>query len=156
MIVFVNRVTLIALSALVVVPGRARAQGVDPRPANGASLNQQPAFPGQTDAPERKLNVNFEIVTVADSINTGWSVAFLPNGKMLVTQRGGQLLLLGADGSETFEVPLGRPRAVHRLWWSSFDAHLYQLTLRLPEGPPKPLALRIEPARDLIRRNEEE
>ena len=70
---------------------------VDPRPANGAT--QRPAFPGQTDAPERKLNVNFDVVTVADNINTGWSVAFLPNGKMLVTQRGGQLLVLGADGS---------------------------------------------------------
>jgi hypothetical protein len=60
-------------------------------------------------------------------------------------------VLLGADGSVTFEVPLGRPRAVHRLWWNAFDVHLYQLTLRLPEGPPKPIALRIEPARDLIR-----
>ena len=70
---------------------------VDPRPANGAE--QRPAFSGQTDAPERKLNVNFEIVTVADSINTGWSLAFLPNGKMLVTQRGGRLLVVNADGS---------------------------------------------------------
>jgi aldose sugar dehydrogenase len=70
---------------------------VDPRPANGA--DQRPAFAGQTDAPERKLNVNFDIVTVADSINTGWSVAFLPNDKLLVTQRGGQLLVLGPGGS---------------------------------------------------------
>lgn len=73
------------------------AQGADPRPANGAS--QTPAFPGQTDAPERKLNVNFQVVTVAENINTGWSLAFLPNGKMLVTERGGTLLLLGPGGA---------------------------------------------------------
>ena len=74
------------LVAAVIVPGRVTAQGVDPRPANGA--NQKPAFAGQTDAPEQKLDVNFEVVTVADNINTGWSVAFLPDGKMLVTERG--------------------------------------------------------------------
>ena len=73
------------LVAAVIVPGRVTAQGVDPRPANGA--NQKPAFAGQTDAPEQKLDVNFEVVTVADNINTGWSVAFLPDGKMLVTDR---------------------------------------------------------------------
>src|SRR6185503_12440645 len=97
MTVFVNRLTLMIFAAVVVAPSRGMAQGVDPRPANG--VDQRPAFPGQTDAPERKLNVNFEVVTVADNVNTGWSVAFLPNGKMLVTQRGGQLLVLAADGS---------------------------------------------------------
>ena len=97
MTVCVRRLALTALAASAMVPAHGVAQGVDPRPANGA--DQRPAFPGQTDAPERKLNVNFEVVTVADNINTGWAVAFLPNGKLLVTQRGGQLLMLGADGS---------------------------------------------------------
>ena len=87
------------LVAAVIVPGRVTAQGVDPRPANGA--NQKPAFAGQTDAPEQKLDVNFEVVTVADNINTGWSVAFLPDGKMLVTERGGTLLVIGADGAKS-------------------------------------------------------
>ncbi len=87
------------LVAAVIVPGRVTAQGVDPRPANGA--NQKPAFAGQTDAPEQKLDVNFEVVTVADNINTGWSVAFLPDGKMLVTERGGNLLVIGADGAKS-------------------------------------------------------
>lgn len=97
MTVFVRRLALTVFVASVAGPAHGMAQGVDPRPANGA--DQRPAFPGQTDAPERKLNVNFEVVTVADNINTGWALAFLPNGKMLVTQRGGQLLVLSADGS---------------------------------------------------------
>ena len=87
------------LVAAVIVPGRVTAQGVDPRPANGA--NQKPAFAGQTDAPEQKLDVHVEVVTVADNINTGWSVAFLPDGKMLVTERGGNLLVIGADGAKS-------------------------------------------------------
>ncbi len=94
-----NQLRLLALATLATatVAGRGAAQGVDPRPANGA--DQRPAFAGQTDAPERKLNVNFQVETVADNINAGWALAFLPNGKMLVTQRGGQLLLLGPGGA---------------------------------------------------------
>ncbi len=98
-----KRIPLAALIACAVVSQNGPAQGVDPRPANGASLVPPllPAFPGQTDAPERKLNVAFDVVTVADGINTGWSLAFLPNGKMLVTERGGRLLVVGADGSKS-------------------------------------------------------
>jgi glucose/arabinose dehydrogenase len=88
---------VLATVAMAAIAVTAAAQGVDPRPANGA--NQRPAFAGQTDAPERKLNVNFRVETVADNINTGWAVAFLPNGKMLVTQRWGTLLLLGPNGA---------------------------------------------------------
>ena len=72
------------------------AQGVDPRPPNGAG--QVPAFPGQTDAPERKANVAFEAVTVVEGLQNPWSVAFLPGGKMLITERPGRLRVLGTDG----------------------------------------------------------
>ena len=45
-------------------PATAGAQrGVDRRPPNGR--NQTPAFPGQTDAPEHKSSVAFDVVTVA-------------------------------------------------------------------------------------------
>jgi glucose/arabinose dehydrogenase len=72
------------------------AQGVDPRPPNGAG--QTPAFAGQTDAPERKANVAFEAVTVVEGLQNPWSVAFLPGGKMLITERPGRLRVLGTDG----------------------------------------------------------
>jgi glucose/arabinose dehydrogenase len=82
-----------------VVPGCADAQntGVDKRPANGR--DQRPAFAEQTDAPERKLNVAFDVVTVAEGLQNAWGLAFLPNGKMLVTERPGRLRVVGADGA---------------------------------------------------------
>jgi aldose sugar dehydrogenase len=82
---------------------------VDPRPANDP--NQKPAFAGQTDASERKSNVAFDVVTVAEGLVNPWSLAFLPNGKMLVTERPGRLRIVTADGKLS-EPVTGLP-AVH-------------------------------------------
>lgn len=68
----------------------------DPRPANNPE--QKPAFAGQTDAPEQKLNVAFDVVTVVEGLQNPWSVAFLPGGKMLITERPGRLRVLSTDG----------------------------------------------------------
>ena len=84
--------------------------GRRPRPPNGTS--QVPAFAGQTDAPERKLGVAFDVVTVAEGLETPWSVAFLPNGKMLVTERPGRLRIVSADGSKS--EPVDGPAAGRR------------------------------------------
>jgi glucose/arabinose dehydrogenase len=86
----------IALATLAVLPDTALAQGADPRPANNPE--QKPAFAGQTDAPEQKLGVAFDVVTVVEGLQNPWSVAFLPGGKMLITERPGRLRVLGTDG----------------------------------------------------------
>jgi glucose/arabinose dehydrogenase len=83
------------LTALLLTAAVAAQQGVDPRPPNGT--DQKPAFSGQTDAPERKSSVAFDVVTVVDGLQNPWSLAFLPSGKMLVTERPGRLRVL-SDG----------------------------------------------------------
>ena len=93
------RIELIAAAVILAVAGAvniAAAQGVDPRPPNNPE--QKPALAGQTDAPEMKSNVAFDVVTVAEGLQNPWSLAFLPGGKMLVTERPGRLRVVGADG----------------------------------------------------------
>jgi len=79
------------------VAASATAQGVDPRPANNPE--QKPAHAGQTDAPEVKSNVAFDVVTVAEGLVNPWGIAFLPGGKILVTERPGRLRVVGTDGT---------------------------------------------------------
>ena len=91
--------TTIAIFAFMTTaaPGVAAAQApVDPRPAN--ATEQKPAVTGQTDAPEQKSNVVFDVVTVVEGLQNPWSMTWLPSGKMLVTERPGRLRVLGTDG----------------------------------------------------------
>ena len=92
------QVTTAAFVAVVFAASASQAQQTqaDPRPANNPE--QKPAFAGQTDAPEQKLGVAFDVVTVVEGLQNPWSVAFLPNGKMLITERPGRLRVLDKDG----------------------------------------------------------
>lgn len=75
----------------------AQHAGVDPRPPNAPK--QTPVVPGQTRAPEQKLNVAFDVVTVVEGLRNPWGMAFLPDGKILVTERVGYLRIVNADGT---------------------------------------------------------
>lgn len=75
----------------------AGGQGVDTRPPN--AQGQKPAFPEQTRAPAVKGNVAFDVVTVAEGLNSAWALEFLPDGSMLVTQKPGSMLIIRKDGS---------------------------------------------------------
>jgi glucose/arabinose dehydrogenase len=77
-------------------PGGGPEQGLNTRPPNAP--NQKPAFAGQTRAPERKANVAFDVVTVAEGLVNPWGLAFLPDGRMLVTEKPGRLRIVTADG----------------------------------------------------------
>jgi glucose/arabinose dehydrogenase len=95
----------IAVAALVLVAGTgsgsrpvdAQNAGVETRPPN--ATDQKPAFAGQTRAPEEKLNVTFTVVDIStNALQIPWGMAFLPDGRMLVTERPGRLRIVTATG----------------------------------------------------------
>ncbi len=90
-------VVAVALVACAAHQIHAQQAGVDPRPPN--ATGQTPAFAGQTRAPEAKTNVAFDVVTVSEGLDHPWGLAFLPSGRMLVTERPGRLRIVGADGT---------------------------------------------------------
>jgi glucose/arabinose dehydrogenase len=60
----------------------------------------KPAFAGQTRAAEEKLGVAFQTQVLTEGLKFPWSIAFLPDGRMLVTERrDGTLRIVGKDGA---------------------------------------------------------
>ena len=90
---------IVVSAVLAVLASGAAAQqaGVDTQPPNAP--NQKPAFAGQARAPEEKLGVAFEVETVATGLQNPWGMAFLPDGRMLVTERPGRLRVVAKDGT---------------------------------------------------------
>ena len=46
-------------------------------------------------------NVPITVTTVAEGLKNPWGLAFLPDGRMLVTERSGQMRIVSADGSKS-------------------------------------------------------
>lgn len=80
------RIRYLTLSLLLALPGLA----LHATPAGAQMAGPQPAG-----------DVAYEIDIVAEGLAFPWSIAWLPGGEALVTQRGGELLRLGADGGTT-------------------------------------------------------
>ena len=74
----------------------AQQASVETRPPNATT--QTPAAPAQTRAPEQKSNVAYELVPVAEGFVNPWALAFLPDGRMLVTEKPGRLRVVTPDG----------------------------------------------------------
>jgi glucose/arabinose dehydrogenase len=88
-------------------PGGGAEVGMNTRPPNAP--DQKPARAGQTRAPEQKLNVAFDVVTVTEGLVSPWGLTFLPDGRMLVTEKPGRLRVVSADGRQMSEPVAGLP-----------------------------------------------
>lgn len=59
--------------------------------------DDEPEFPGQTRAPYHR-SVPYNTTIVTDKLVRPWALAFLPDGKMLVTQRLGSMVVVDQQG----------------------------------------------------------
>lgn len=57
--------------------------------------------PGTGDKPDPVDPDSYAVQTVKTGLNRPWSVAFLPDGRTLVTEMGGRLLAIAADGASS-------------------------------------------------------
>jgi aldose sugar dehydrogenase len=99
-LIIATAVALAACGAEAQIPGQ-QATGAYVAPDYGIvpnAPNQKPAFAGQTDAPESKSSVALEVVAVAEGLVSPWGMTFLPDGRMLVTEKPGRLRIVAKDG----------------------------------------------------------
>ena len=62
----------------------------------------KPAFPGQTRAPGVQTRTPFQVTEIASGFNKPWAIAFLPDRRMLVTEKPtGNLFIVTPDGKKS-------------------------------------------------------
>jgi glucose/arabinose dehydrogenase len=71
-------------------------QPIETRPPELST--DKPAFPGQTRAPF-KATTPVKVATLTDRLKAPWSLAFLPDGRMLVTEKAGTMRIVDAKGA---------------------------------------------------------
>jgi glucose/arabinose dehydrogenase len=67
--------------------------------AGAVALATQPAAAEITDAPAQKSKSAPKVETFAKGLVNPWGLAFLPDGRLLVTERPGRMRLIGKNGS---------------------------------------------------------
>ncbi|WMN07953.1 PQQ-dependent sugar dehydrogenase [Marivirga arenosa] len=63
--------------------------------------------------PESNLKDDFEVVTIADGLENPWGMTWLPDGKMLVTEKRGEILVIENDAFEGVKLK-GVPEVYNR------------------------------------------
>lgn len=87
------------------VSATAWAAPVETRPPNAP--DQRPAFQGQTRAPMPAEQTSVSVSTAVDGLRGGWAFEFLPDGRMIVTEKEGRMRLVrdGRAGEPIAGVP---------------------------------------------------
>ncbi len=118
-----TRLSVISLGAAIVVVAAVvtlaqRRQDPAPRMVPGQPVetrqpqkaDDKPLFPNQTRAPYQP-GVPVDVTVITDKLNKPWSLAFLPDGRMLVTEKPGTMRIVETSGAISDPVA-GVPRVV--------------------------------------------
>ncbi|MEW6705700.1 MAG: PQQ-dependent sugar dehydrogenase [Pseudomonadota bacterium] len=80
-----------------------------PAPAPPPPVPSPPAPPPPAPAPPPAGPL--QVAMLNDTLSSPWALAFLPDGRMLITQRGGGMVILSADGAS--KTPVSGVPAAH-------------------------------------------
>src|SRR5512134_895020 len=110
-----------ALAVLLAARGAAAAP-VETGPPNVPEF--EPAFPGQTRAPALRTRTPLQVTEIASGFDKPWAIAFLPDRRMLVTEKPtGKLYVVTPDGKRSPPVE-GLPRVDGRGQGGLLDVEL--------------------------------
>ncbi|TBN42601.1 PQQ-dependent sugar dehydrogenase [Paracoccus subflavus] len=91
-----SRLSLLSAGAFLLA-GTALAQDFNAAPPEAPG--QEPAFQGQTRAPVLADDVELQQTVLVEGLDHPWGLAELPDGAWLVTERSGNLRMVGQDGT---------------------------------------------------------
>lgn len=76
------------------------AESAGSTPAETAEPNTgyKPLLPNQTRAPKPAEAARVDVATVAKGLASAWAMEFLPDGRMIVTEKAGKIRIVGKDG----------------------------------------------------------
>lgn len=90
--------TMLTAAALATAPALAQSAGAPAETAAPNAPDQEPAFAGQTRAPQPAQLAAVDTAVVADGLPQLWAMEFLPDGRMLVTAKAGAMHIISAEG----------------------------------------------------------
>jgi len=107
-----NQMTAGSVDAVETAAAESSSPAVDSEETRAPNAEwQAPAFEGQTRAPRPAQTATWQLETVAQGLVHPWALEFLPDGSMLVTERGGALRIVSVDG--TIGEPIAGVPEVH-------------------------------------------
>ena len=101
--------------------GAATGAPVETAPPNVPEF--RPAFAGQTRAPAVRTRTPLQVTEVAGGFDSPWALAFMPDGRMLVTEKPGNLRIVTAQGVKSQPVA-GLPKVDPRKQGGLLDVEI--------------------------------